>query len=317
MKSKIILFLATAVCLSSCYKEDAIKAVKGEPRYVIEDSSDPLDHAIYEIYNATGVYVLYEYEKEDYYWNLGSLYNSSNVLTLQTDRTVLLDGVNYLRKILFNSYPDDFMKKYFPLKIFLAERVDTGTSAALQDVESGVGREYIAVGKIRAGEIPSTAEGLLKAKGSLNAYLWSNVMIQNGLLELPGSFAAVSEKFYGANFGFIKANETGNEDYWYPTDAELMEEGFWDVDPNASMNTYPRVLDPETGRPDDRYNIMPDYVGDINMWIAKITTMTRAEILPLIEPYEKMMRKYEILVGSIQEQLGFDLQGVGADKPQP
>lgn len=305
------------MCFSSCYKDDKIDAVKGEPRYVIEDSDDPLDHAIYEIFAATGVYVLYEYEPEDYLWDLGSLYNSSNVLTPQTDREVLLQGVEYLRKVLMDSYPDEFMQKYFPLKIFLAERIDIGTAAATQDVESAVGREYIAVGRIRDGGIPSTAEELLKAKGDLNAYLWSNVMIKNKLLTLPASFAAVSEKFYGANFGFIKANETGIDDYWYPTDAELMEEGFWDVDPYNTMNTYPRVLDPETGRPDDRYNIMPKYVNDLNMWIGKITTTTREEIMPLIVGYEKMLLKYNILVNSVKDQLGFDLQEVGANKPQP
>jgi len=323
MKLQLLFLFAILLLLPSCYQEEDIEAVKGTPRYIIEDSSDPLDHEIYEIFRRTGVYVLYDYTLYDYLWDLGSLNNSTNRLTLQTDRTVLLEGVKYLKKVLMDFYSDDFMQKFFPLKIFLAANIDNASTSAVEDLESGAGREYLALGKIRAGEIPSTAEGLLKAKGELNAYLWSNVMIKNGLLTLPEAFEEVSSALYTKNFGYAKGYTTDNP-LWYPTDAELMAEGFWDVDPYNSLNNpYPRILDPITGRPvtatgaPATYNMMPNYVNDLNMWIAKITTMSREEILAIIGNYEKMMFKYNILINSVQEQLGFDLQAVGADKPQP
>jgi len=106
MKLQLLFLFAILLLLPSCYQEEDIEAVKGTPRYIIEDSSDPLDHEIYEIFRRTGVYVLYDYTLYDYLWDLGSLNNSTNRLTLQTDRTVLLEGVKYLKKVLMDFYSD-------------------------------------------------------------------------------------------------------------------------------------------------------------------------------------------------------------------
>jgi hypothetical protein len=299
---KYISLLIAALILTSCYREEEIQAELGLPRYTIEDSDDPLDHAIYEMYRTTGMYILYNYELNDYLWDLGSLYNSSNRLIMQTDRTVLLDGLHYLDAVLFDIYPVDFQKKYFPLKIFLADTINMDGSSTQKDLLCGSGREYLAVGKIRADGIPTTDAELLVATGRLSAYLWAYI-IKNGTLVIPPAFAEISRAFYGKNYKAVKAEQQGTTagNIPYPTLDQLMDEGFWAVDPNNTLNF------PVGGN----YAMMPPYEGDIFQFVEAIVTHTEAEMIALMDGHEKLKAKYDILVQAIKEQCDIDLQAIG------
>ncbi|MDR2414829.1 MAG: hypothetical protein LBD64_07595 [Odoribacteraceae bacterium] len=299
-------YIATAIAvlsLVSCYDEPALLAEPGQPRYIIEDSTDPLDHAIYEIYRETGVHILYEYQLNDYLWDLGSLRNSSNRLTAQGDRAVLLDGIAYLDKILFGIYPDSFKRSFFPIKIFLADSIDLAGTSSKEDLISASGREYIAIGRLRAGAIPSTAAELREATGTINAYLWANIIIKNRLLLLPETFAELSNAFYGQNYRYVKSQQQGVAiaNIPYPTREQLMDEGFWNIDPNNTLN-----LPIPTS-----YAMMPTYEGDIYQFIETIITHDEAELLAIMEGHLKIKTKYDILLQAIKEQCGIDLQAIG------
>jgi hypothetical protein len=310
MKKYIILSAITALFLSSCYREAGIRAELDEPRYVIEDSDDPLDHAIYEIYRKTGIYILYRYELNDYLWDLGSLYNSSNRLTMQADRATLLEALDYLDKVLFHIYPDDFKREFFPLKIFLADSIDLSGTTAREDLISASGREYIAIGRLRAGGIPSTPAELVAATGTLNAYLWANIIVKNRLFVLPPAFAEMSSAFYGANYRYVKGQQQGvaATAIPYPTPGELMDEGFWEIDQFYTGN-FP-VQNPSTGVY-NTYAMMPSYEGDIYQFVQMITTRGEAELAALMEGHEKIQAKYALVIQSIKEQCGIDLQEIG------
>jgi hypothetical protein len=310
MKHYIILPAIALLLLASCYREDNLHAGPGTPRYLIEESDDPLDHAIYDIYQRTGVYVLYRYELNDYLWDLGSLTNSNNRLTPQTDRDVLLQGLAYLDKILFSIYPDTFQKSFFPLKILLADSIDLASTTAREDLISGSGRDYLAIGRLRAGGIPSTPAELVTATGTLNAYLWANTIVKNRLLVLPAAFAEMSSAFYGANYRYVKGQQQGvaATAIPYPTREQLMDEGFWDIDQFNTMN-FP-VQNPNTGAY-NTYAMMPSYEGDIFQFVQVITTHGADELAALMEGHDKLRAKYDILIQSIQEQCGINLQDIG------
>ncbi|MDR1414902.1 MAG: hypothetical protein LBI96_03740 [Odoribacteraceae bacterium] len=310
MKKYIILSVITVLSLSSCYKEKEIHADPGEPRYTIEDSDDPLDHAIYEIYRKTGVHILYTYELNDYLWDLGSLRNSENRLTMQTDRAVLLEGLTYLDQVLFSVYQDAFKQGFFPLKIFLADSIDLQNTTAREDLLCASGREYIVIGRLRAGGIPSTAAEITTAQGLLNAHLWANLIIKNRLLVLPDAFSEISSVFYGANYRYVKGQQqgVGATDIPYPTRAQLMDEGFWDIEQSNSQN-FP-IQNPNTGVY-NTYAMMPTYEGDIYQFVQMITTRGKTELMTLMEGHEKIITKYNILVQAIKDQCEIDLQEIG------
>ncbi|MDR0543794.1 MAG: hypothetical protein LBG30_00375 [Odoribacteraceae bacterium] len=303
MKRHYLALVIAALAFASCYEEPVSRAAPGQPRYLIEDSADPLDHAIYEIHRKTGVHVLYAYQLNDYLWDLGSLRNSANRLTMQADRAVLLQGMQYLDKVLFGIYPDAFKSAFFPIKVFLADSIDVDGTTAREDLISASGREYIAVGRLRSGAIPSTAEALRQATGTLNAYLWANIIVKNRLLALPETFAELSSAFYGQNYRYVKGQQQGvpAANIPYPTREQLMDEGFWNIDPNNSLN-----LPIPTS-----YAIMPTYEGDVYQFIEAIITLDNDELDALAEGRAKLKAKCDILLQAIKEQCGIDLQTIG------
>ena len=249
------------------------------------------------------MHVLYAYQLNDYLWDLGSLRNSANRLTMQADRAVLLQGMQYLDKVLFGIYPDAFKSAFFPIKVFLADSIDVDGTTAREDLISASGREYIAVGRLRAGAIPSTAEALRQATGALNAYLWANIIVKNRLLALPETFAELSSAFYGQNYRYVKGQQQGVSaaNIPYPTREQLMDEGFWNIDPNNTLN-----LPIPTS-----YAIMPTYEGDVYQFVEAIITLDKDELDALAEGHAKLRAKCDILLQAIKEQCGIDLQTIG------
>lgn len=270
--------------LLSCYDEDSIKTTIGEPKYEIKDSEDPLDHARYEIFEKTGVYVLYEYDDTDYLWNVSSA--SRNRLTRQTDRNVLLEGVNYLKKALLDYYDNDFKTNYFPLKILLADTVSLDYQ--LVDTYCVTGRSYLAIGKLRDGSIPESADELNEAKGIMHGYLWGNIIYANSLIEIPETFFEPGGDMYG-----IKNPEV-------TTIEALRKLGFWEFD--------------ETNSGGDTY--FPSMANDVNDFVKMITSHSKTELDVYLNAYPILKNKYEILVLAVKTACGVDLQAIGENKPE-
>jgi len=291
MKKYLLLFISASLAFTSCYKEDSIHAELGEPRYTIEDSSDPLDHARYVTFQNTGIYVLYDYEEVDYKWNINSSTLSSNRLVLQEDRGVLTKSMTYLDRVLFDYYSDSFAKQYFPLKILLADTVANTSIPALDDRLCASGRSYLAIGQLHVDGMPSTADELNVAKGVVNGELWGSIFYGHDLIVIPDSFFAFSEEYYGADFNAMPEKDDP---------ATLYKLGFWSYnEASVSSSDYPA----------------PDRAADVNDFVERITSHTAAEMEELMAKYSLLQQKYTILVNAIKENYGIDLQAIGENKP--
>lgn len=272
--------MAALSLMTACYKEDPIHSEKGEVPYKIEDSSDPAKHYIYEYNQSTGVYILSDYSDVDYTWNVSS--TSENVLS-RIDESVLSDAVDYLKQVLTEVYPADFAKKYFPIKVLLADTVYV--SYNLVDEIAGYGRSYIAIGQLGKNDFPKSEETIKEARGKVSGVLWGNIIYENGLIDIPDGFFSPSEDYYGQYVG----DDEGSEDPDYQKNF-----GFWEYDPDA-------VYD----------HMLPDQAGDVADYVRYIVTHSTEEMQALMKGFDTMKIKYNLLVKAIKDECGIDIQAIG------
>ena len=278
--NKILLSLAAASMLTACYKEAAIHSDKGEVPYKIEDSSDPARHYIYEYNKATGVYILSDYSDVDYSWNVSAV--SDNVL-VRMDEDALADAVEYVKQVLTEVYPQEFAKKYFPVKVLLADSVANNSS---DDELTAYGRSYIAIGRLGKEDFPKSADEIKDARGRISGKLWGNIIYSNGLISIPDGFFSPSEEYYGQYVG-------DDEGFSNPDYQKTL--GFWEYDPDA---VYVGEM-------------LPSREGDLADYVRYIVTHSSAEMQALMEGYDTMKIKYNILIKAVKDECGIDLQAIG------
>mgnify|MGYP006903483991 CR=1 FL=1 len=284
MKSTDILtFIALAAMLMSCYKEAPIHSERGESPYKVEDSSDPSLHYIYEFNQKTGVYILTEYSDVDFKWDIASESNN-NLVRIKPE--VLEDAIGYVKSVLTEVYPEEFAKKFFPLKVLLADsiKVDYGS----EDAVVGSGRSYIALGGIRKENLPKDDGQLREARGEINGYLWGNIIYSNNLMTIPEGFFSPGEDYYGVSFEMEEFKD-------YKDDPEYPRKiGFWRYDPDGF---YP--------------HINPSRELDVSDFVRMIITHSSVQMEKEMDGFENLRIKYDLLIRAVKESCGVDLQAIG------
>lgn len=270
--------------LTACYKEDPLHSERGEIPYKIEDSDNPALHYIYEYNQKTGVYILSDYTDVDFKWNVGS---ESNNDLIRIKDGVLDDAIEYVKAVLTEVYPEEFAKKYFPLKVLLADSISVSTSKS-DDLLVGSGRSYIAIGRLHKGDIPTDEDKLADIRGEVSGYLWGNYIYSNNLMTIPEGFFSPSEKYYGVSFKQEEYKQYEN-DPDYPRKV-----GFWRYDPDG---VYPCFC--------------PKKELDISDFVKTIVTHSSAQMQELMEGYEILRIKYDILIKAVKDNCGVDLQAIG------
>ena len=271
--------------LTACYKEDPIHSERGEIPYKIEDSDNPALHYIYEYNQKTGVYILTDYSDVDFKWNVGSVSNN-NLIRIKDG--VLDDAVEYLKTVLTEVYPEEFAKKYFPLKILLADSVSVKVGGTDDDLV-GSGRNYIAIGKLRKGKITKDEAQLAEDRGLISGYLWGKIIYSNNLLTIPDGFFSPSEMYYGVSFE-SKEYKAFREDPNYPRKI-----GFWRYHPMNRLYKH----------------INPTREEDVSDFVQMIVTHSEAQMQELMEGFENLRIKYDILIKAVKDNCGVDLQAIG------
>ena len=284
-----VICLLLAVGLSGCYKEDVITSELGVDNLKPIDSSDPLDHYIYEFFNQYGSYVLYEYDTLNYKWDFNTLKHVSFVQ--QKDKAVLLKGIQHMEDAFVKLYSEDFRKKYLPVKILLADSINDTESNGQLNKFSESATAYLAIGRLHVGIEDISTEEFNQSKAAINYDFWMGYLMANGKLSIPASFYKPSEGLYHVDLKALSEN-AGNPSI------DPKKYGFW-ADQNGKPNgTYFHFWTPNEDQ-------------DVEQFFEKILSHTQEEMIQMMEGYPKLQDKYNILVSQIQNQFQFDIQSIG------
>ncbi len=277
------------ICLGliSCNKERPIKANCSKAKYIIKDSSDPIDHLIYDIYKTSGIEIIYNFKPEDAKWNLGnnnptSSFTSADYIPIDINNSekkeYLLKNLEMLRDKFLNLYPISFKSKYFPLRIFICDSI--GNKRKQLDV--GRGRDHIAVNIRGNDDKLNEADYTSKIIPQLHAVTWRYIF--SYVIEVPDNFKAFSAELYDKNI-------EGSDNPKY----NIKSDGFW---------TYNELLSFKF----KKANTLEKYVED---YIIQMTSRSEQKNMELMKGYDIMINKYNILRNFIKAKIGFDIQEIG------
>ncbi len=301
--------VAGTAALSGCYHEAPIYSELGHPKYEIQDGTDYVTHTIYQIKQETGIQVIYDFTPGDALWDLGTPmtkgFGKKIYIPIDkndpTDMAMLEPNLKYIKENFLDAYDTEFKKKYFPVRIFLADSLKRNKS--VEDF-AYIARDHIAINLYKENEsmrrptgiprVTTKEEYFTQLAPQLHSSLWQFVFTHR--LAYPNSFHAFSSEYYTHNLGERK-------DPRY----DIRMAGFWTYDEANSFKYYKAI----------------DAATDIADYIYRMTSMSEDEIVQAAGGYQIMIDKYNALRQAIKDLTGIDLQEIGnatarkRQQPQP
>lgn len=291
---KLMIICVLLLGFSACSNEDDIHAKVEDSWYNLEDDpSDPVQHYIYQFYQDYQTIIIKNPEVEDYRYNFKKK-NNIKVVAPAREATLLAKGLDMVKDIFIDVYPENFKKKYFPYSIIMADSIlFLGMEDRIPSYHSYASSNFVAVAGIRPEMENYTNKYIREIRGEVNAKFWNDYLsaVKNAFT-VPDEFYKVSEKFYGkSNWGWEV--ET-------PDDVDWHEMGFISYDPGTTSFDD----DPEEG---GWWIQAPSKSIDIMQWLEFIFGTTLEERGVLLEKYPLMEKKYQILQEAMKRLDGFDI----------
>ena len=267
--------------LCNCYKEDDITAeivpYKREQMYDT-NSSDPVLKFVSQYYYRYGHFFITDPDSSDYLFNFGTILSTTKdqlefVYPIQ-EQEHLMKGIQMVKTLLLDSYNQEFIKKHFPYSIILADKITDATWEESTDYYLGI---YYCIFKIQDTEnIEPEEKNYISAK--LNEHIWSYMATNENVPSLPAEFYQFGEGLYGTFEGMI-------------SDDAMYGKGF-------TGSALPGELE-------DVLLVYPTKGQDIGKWIKFLILTPDEEIERLVNTYEAMRIKYDLLTKALKE-MGID-----------
>lgn len=174
---KIILLIALLSGLTACYHEDELNVPDLSDKYgVLQDSSDPTQHFIYEFYQKYESVIIVNPTIADYKFNFNAE-NGIQITAPEQTQAVIDEGVDFLKKALIDLYPSDFLKKNLPFSIILAEKVQMDSYGETTVLSSYASNSFIAISNITSALGSMSKSDFVKMRADLNANFLSLIHI--------------------------------------------------------------------------------------------------------------------------------------------
>jgi len=90
-------------------------------------ASEEVDSRIVDLYDQYGSYFLYDYTEKEILWNLVNPGTSTRYSIHPPKLTYIDDQLTLFQELFLNFYPEEFLRKTLPYKIYLAEKVEKMT----------------------------------------------------------------------------------------------------------------------------------------------------------------------------------------------
>ena len=285
-KNNFLYILFLSFLFTACDKEDHLTPSNvGRDWFTIEDSNDPVDHAIYQFYTETGIPVFYndtigEETRVDHWGNSYTHYEilqfgSSSLGGTETPNPFssyelcpkedVVDGLEFLREEIVPVLPESIK-----ITSFLLLKSLTPWNPAVVSNEAFKGLNTVLISRVSELKDMSDAERLNMKGAIFNAVLATPV---SGYTEELAAFYQATRSCYTENLygcaGWYFYNRYGFSD---PRAVGFLK------DPN----------------PYD-YGNMPTEIQDVGMYIKAMFTHTPEEFEALYGTFSVVMTKYEIM----------------------
>jgi hypothetical protein len=279
-----------SVFFTACYDSDDISSELGDINAEVPmDSSNPVDHYIYEFYTKYKSVILYDYEEPFYNWDFNTIKGLEH--HLQTDKEVLAKALDYSEEVFFDIYDDEFKKKYFPLRILLSDSINK-PGDGLKDILSESSTAYVSIGSIRNEYLDAlTDDKRLAAKTAINKSLWLGYIKMNNYYEIPESFKDLGRQYINVNLKTLPENED--------TDVDMCKYGFW-------VNRNGDQISGNGWSPQD-------YEDDFVTFLEFIISNKKSDLQDRLNENALLNEKYEIVIDYIKLTFDFDLQSIAGE----
>ena len=128
MMKKMIYFMLVLFMtgITSCTSEDSIKPIPelGNPPFELpRGEAGSVEEQIYSVYEKYGSFVLYDFDQKEFYttWNGRVVYWYAPVK--KGNEAYVRQMVTYMVEDVFASYPEAFISKFLPKKIYLVDSI--------------------------------------------------------------------------------------------------------------------------------------------------------------------------------------------------
>lgn len=280
-------FCLIGFCLTACSERDIdpsdLPVIDTE--YTLPQGKSDADDYIVEFYEKYGTYILYEFEEADLKWvqsDVNNLWNNFKYTSADPQYVALM--VDFLQENVFRFYPDAFLSKELPYKIFLLATLKHNEYSNYEDVRI-VGTQMAISNCAESLEtIVNDPAKSMKLKNRLQSILWSNWLY---LFDIPAEFYKTSTYSsgqastdpsawnYTRTMGFIADNE-GKE--WSTVDP-------W---PDTKLSK----------------------IQDLHSYLDGMRNRTSEEWENDLS-YPLVKHKYDVLRNYFKTHFGFDIQAIG------
>lgn len=286
-KRYAIAMLIWSIFLCSCSKDVALGPdVELERDYVLPQGGDPdADERIMDLYEKYGSYFLYDFTVADLNWN--QVANSTLYKLALGEPKYALDMLNLLDEVWLKFYPEEFLKKNLPYRIFMADTIYMVLSYMDRPTECvKTGDNSLAFGYMNEDVKNKTAAEKLELKNTVQS-LFFDLLQTRKAISIPEEFYKISDYStkastdpndadYARKRGFVANAQYGNEWCTY-------------------VNWQTKTLLPS---------------DDLNYFLSSILRRTSEQWASDLT-YPLVKQKYDILVDHFKKEYNLDLAKIG------
>lgn len=271
-------------CLTACSESEidlsSIPTIDTE--YTLPQGKSDADDRIVNTYEKYGTYILYEFTEADMKWMQSDVHNDwrdYRYTPAQTEYVGII--MDCLEDYVFRFYPEPFLARALPYKIFLTATLSQdGLFADMRILSSQM---VISNCSEVINTLLETEAGRIAFKNKIQSTFWASWI---GMFSIPKEFYEVSGYLtvasanpsdwnYARTLGFV-ANADGTE--WSTKDP-------W---PNSTLNNQ----------------------SDLQAYLVGMRNRTSEDWAEDLT-YPLVKEKYDILRTYFQDQFGFDIQAIG------
>ena len=192
-KRYVIAMLIGGIFLCSCSKDVALGPnVEFERDYVLPQGGDAeSDERIVELYEKYGSYFLYDFTVADLNWN--QVANSTLYKLALGEPKYAIDMLDLLDEVWLKFYPEEFLKKNLPYRVFMADTVYSVLSwTDRPEICVRTGDNSLAFGYMNKDIKNKTAAEKLELKNTVQSLFFDLLQVRK-VISIPEEFYKISD----------------------------------------------------------------------------------------------------------------------------